>query len=147
MLNQDYKEMLSALLEEDVRFLLVGAYALAAHGYPRATGDIDIFVQPDKDNANKVFKALVKFGAPLKDITIEDFSTPGTVFQIGVAPRRIDIINSIDGLSFDEAYEDRVLVEIESLSVPILSKEGMIKNKSSTGRAKDALDADTLKNS
>ena len=147
MLNQDYKEMLSTLLEEDVRFLLVGAYALAAHGYPRATGDIDIFIQPDEDNAEKVYKALVKFGAPLQDITVEDFSTSGTIFQIGVAPRRIDIINSIDGVAFEDAYRDRVIVEIESLPIPVLSKDDMITNKSSTGRMKDQADADTLKNS
>ena len=147
MLNQDYKEMLSTLLEENVKFLLVGAYALAAHGYPRATGDIDIFVQPNEANAEKLYKALVKFGAPLQNITIEDFSTPGTIFQIGVAPRRIDIINSIDGVAFEDAYNDRVIVEIESLPIPVLSKDNIIKNKNSTGRAKDKLDADTLKNS
>ena len=147
MLNQDYKEMLSTLLEEDVKFLLVGAYALAAHGYPRATGDIDIFVQPDRTNAEKVYKALVKFGAPLQSITVQDFSTSGTIFQIGVAPRRIDIINSIDGVAFEEAYKDRVIVEIESLAIPVLSKDDMIKNKNATGRAKDKVDADTLKNS
>ena len=147
MLNQDYKEMLSTLLEEDVKFLLVGAYALAAHGYPRATGDIDIFVQSNEDNAEKVYNALVKFGAPLQNINIEDFSTPGTIFQIGVAPRRIDIINSIDGVSFEDAYNDKVIVEIESLSIPVLSKDDIIKNKNSTGRPKDKLDADTLKNS
>ena len=147
MLNQDYKEMLSTLLEEDVKFLLVGAYALAAHGYPRATGDIDIFVQPNETNAEKVYKALVKFGVPIQDITIEDFSTPGTIFQIGVAPRRIDIINSIDGVSFEDAYKNKVIVKIESLDIPVLSKDDIIKNKNSTGRAKDKLDADTLKNS
>ena len=139
--------MLSTLLEENVKFLLVGAYALAAHGYPRATGDIDIFIQPDESNAEKVYKALVKFGAPLKNITVQDFSTSGTIFQIGVAPRRIDIINSIDGVTFEDAYNDRVIIEIESLSIPVLSKDDIIKNKNSTGRAKDKVDANTLKNS
>lgn len=147
MLNQDYKEMLSTLLEEDVKFLLVGAYALAAHGYPRATGDIDIFIQPDEINAEKVYKALGRFGAPLQSISVLDLSTSGTIFQIGVAPRRIDIINSIDGVTFEDAYKARVIVEIESLSIPILSKNDMIKNKNSTGRPKDKVDADTLMNS
>lgn len=147
MLNQDYKEILSTLLEEKVNFLLVGAYAMAAHGYPRATGDIDIFIQPNETNAEKVYNALIKFGAPLKNISIEDFSTPGTIFQIGVAPRRIDIINSIDGVSFENAYSDRIIVEIESLPVPVISKENIIKNKEATGRPKDKIDADNLKNS
>lgn len=146
MLNQDYKEMLSILLEEDVKFLLVGAYALAAHGYPRATGDIDIFVQPTKTNAEKVFKALIKFGAPLKNITKKDFVTPGTIFQIGIAPRRIDIINTIDGVTFEDAYRDRLIIKIESLSIPVLSKAMIIVNKNATGRLKDKIDADNLKN-
>ncbi len=147
MLNQDYKEMLSTLLEEKVNFLLVGAYAMAAHGYPRATGDIDIFIQSNETNAEKVYNALIKFGAPLNNVSIKDFSTPGTIFQIGVAPRRIDIINSIDGVSFEDAYSNRIIVEIESLPVPVLSKENIIKNKEATGRLKDKLDANSLKNS
>ena len=147
MLNQDYKEMLLTLLEEDVKFILVGAYALAALGFPRATGDMDIFIQPDQDNAAKVYKALRKFGAPLQNITVEDFSIPGTIFQIGIIPRRIDIINSIDGVTFDDAYKDKTIVKIENLSIPVLSKEKMIKNKKSTGRAKDKVDAETLENS
>ncbi len=147
MLNQDYKEMLLTLLEEDVKFILVGAYALAALGFPRATGDMDIFIQPDQDNAAKVYKALRKFGAPLQNITVEDFSIPGTIFQIGIIPRRIDIINSIDGVTFDDAYKDKTIVKIENLSIPVLSKEKMIKNKKSTGRAKDKVDAEILENS
>lgn len=147
MLNQDYKEMLSTLLEEKVDFLLVGAYAMAALGYPHATGDIDIFIQPNETNVEKVYNALFKFGTSLKNISIEDFSTPGTIFQIGVAPRRINIINSLDGMSFEDAYSDRIIVEIESLPVPVISKENIIKNKEATGRPKDKLDADNLKNS
>ncbi|MCD6440944.1 MAG: nucleotidyltransferase [Candidatus Marinimicrobia bacterium] len=147
MLNQDYKEMLSTLLEEKVNFLIVGAYAMAAHGYPRATGDIDIFIQPNETNAEKVYNALIKFGAPLKNVSTEDFSTPGMIFQIGVTPRRIVIINSIDGVSFEDAYSDRIIVEIESLPVPVISKENIIKNKEATGRPRDKLDADNLKNS
>ena len=147
MLNQDYKEMLLTLLEGDVKFILVGAYALAALGFPRATGDMDIFIQPNEDNAERVYKALLKFGAPLQNITVEDFATSGTIFQIGVIPRRIDIINSIDGVTFEDAYNDKLIIEIESMSIPVLSKDNMIKNKTSTGRAKDKVDAETLDNS
>jgi hypothetical protein len=147
MLNQDYKDMLSLLLEHGVEFLLVGAYALAAHGFPRATADIDIFVKPSQENAKRFFKALAKFGAPLEDINQSDFEVPGTIFQIGVKPRRIDIITEIDGLSFDDAKEDREIIDIEGLSIPIISKSKLIINKMATGREKDRLDAENLRNS
>jgi hypothetical protein len=147
MLNQDYKDMLSLLLENKVDFLLVGAYALAAHGFPRATADIDVFVKPSPENAGRVYKALSEFGAPLGDVSPADFESPGTILQIGVAPRRIDLITEISGLSFDEANVDRDVVEIEGLSVPVISKAKLIINKLSTGREKDRLDAEELKNS
>ena len=91
MLNPDFRDMLSSLCEEKVEFLLVGAYALAAHGHPRATGDLDIWIRVSKDNAKKVWRALARFGAPLSGVTVDDFINPENVFQIGVAPRRIDI--------------------------------------------------------
>ena len=146
MLNQDYKEMLSLLLEDHVDFLLVGAYALAVHGFPRATGDIDIFVKADKENAKKVYHALASFGAPLSNIKIKDFAVPGTIFRIGVAPRRIDIITEIDGLSYDQASIDKEIVEIDGLSIPVISKQKLIINKLSTNRDKDKIDAENLKN-
>ncbi len=146
MLNHDYKEMLSILLEEKVDFLLVGAYAMAVHGYPRATGDMDIFIRPNKSNAEKIYKALAKFGAPLNNISISDFRVAGTIFQIGVIPRRIDIINEIDAVVFDDAFSNKIIVEIDGMKIPVLSKMDMIKNKESTGRDKDKLDCKTLKN-
>lgn len=147
MLNQDYREMLSILLENKVDFLLVGAYAMAAHGFPRATGDLDIFIRPDAKNAKKVYKALANFGAPMDSITIEDFEKPGTIFQIGVIPRRIDVINEIDGVSYEEAEKDKVIVDIEGLKVPIISKPKLIINKKAAGREQDRLDAIRLENS
>ena len=144
MLNTDYKDMLQALLDNKVRFLLVGAYAMGAHGYPRATGDIDIWVEPSADNSRRVYSSLVAFGAPLHEIDEATFVRPGIVFQIGVAPRRIDIITAISGVRFDEAYQNCQIVEIEELSIPILSRSDLIKNKRATGRDKDRLDADRL---
>jgi hypothetical protein len=144
MLNQDYKEMLSLLLENNVKFLLVGAYALAVHGYPRATGDIDIFVKPDPENSKFVLKTLNDFGAPLSGITSTDFEEPGIILQIGVAPRRIDIITEIDGLSFEEASIGQEIVEINNLKIPVISKLNLIRNKRSTGRDKDIIDANNL---
>lgn len=145
MLNKDYKEMLQLLLEEQVDFILVGAYALGAHGYPRATGDIDIWVKADEINSINIYKALEKFGTPVDQIKMNDFASEGIVFQIGVTPRRIDIITQIDGVSFDEADEDKIIVEVEGLKLPILSFDKLIKNKLSTGRERDELDVKLLK--
>ena len=145
MLNEDYKEMLQILLEEEVRFIVVGAYALGAHGYPRATGDIDIWIEPTADNAKRVIRSLNRFGAPLFDVSEEEFAREGIVFQIGVAPRRIDIITAIDGVEFRSAHGQKLEISVEAMSIPVLSLEDLIKNKESTGREKDSLDAKMLK--
>lgn len=145
MLNEDYREMLENLLSEGVAFILVGAYALAAHGFPRATGDMDIWVKPDEENSQKTYRALVKFGAPVSEISEDEFSQPGLIFQIGVVPRRIDIITKISGVEFDEADADKIVVDIEDLKVPVLSIDLLIRNKMATGREKDLLDAKLLK--
>jgi predicted nucleotidyltransferase len=146
MLNDDYKDMLQALLDNGVKFLLVGAYAMGAHGYPRATGDIDIWVESSAENSTRVYRTMAAFGAPLHEIDESTFATQDVVFQIGVAPRRIDIITTISGVGFDDAYLQRQIVEIEGLSIPILSLGDLIKNKRATGRDKDRLDADQLEN-
>jgi len=144
MLNEDYKEMLQLLLEEHVDFMIVGAYALGTHGYPGATGDIDIWVKPNNINSKKLYKALARFGAPLDQIQIDEFSTEGIIFQIGVIPRRIDIITKIDGVTYEEADEDKIIVEIEGLKIPVISLEKLIRYKMATGREKDELDIKTL---
>ncbi len=145
MLNEDYREMLHILYEEGVDFIIVGAYALAAHGYPRATGDIDIWVKPDMENAQKVYSSLKRFGSPLFSLKPEDFTVKGTIFQIGIAPRRIDIITAITGVEYDEARRDAVTLTIDDHSLPVLSLEKIILNKEATGREKDALDAKILR--
>jgi hypothetical protein len=144
VLNSDYKDMLQVLLDNGVKFLLVGAYAMGAHGYPRATGDIDIWVEPSAENSERVYRSMVAFGAPLHEIDETTFAKPDIVFQIGVAPRRIDIITAISGVEFNDAYQQRQIVEMESLSIPILSLDDLIRNKRATGRDKDRLDADQL---
>ena len=145
MLNQDYKEILYIFLEEKVDFIVVGAYALAAHGIPRSTGDIDIFIKPDRENSIKVYRSLARFGAPLKNIEAADFEKQGTIFQIGVIPRRIDIINKISGVTFNSAFIDRKIIKIENLQIPVISVKMLIKNKESTGRDKDKIDATMLR--
>ena len=145
MLNKDYKEMLQILLNNKVRFLVVGAYAMGVYGYPRATGDIDIWVEASSENSEKIHQSLSEFGAPLSEVTKTTFCEEGIVFQIGVAPRRIDIITKIDGVDFNKAYSDKQKMEIEGIKIPFLSKEDLIKNKESTGREKDQLDAKYLR--
>ncbi|MDD3297096.1 MAG: hypothetical protein PHU64_07065 [Candidatus Omnitrophica bacterium] len=146
MLNEDYKEILQILLNNEVNFLIIGAYAMGAYGYPRATGDFDIWVETSIENSKRIYKSLSEFGAPVLGITENTFAEKGIVFQIGVAPIRIDIITSIDGVSFKKAYKSKENIEIENLNLPFISKENLIKNKQSTGRQKDKLDADHLKN-
>ncbi len=136
--------MLHALVEEKVKFLLMGAYALAAHGYPRATMDIDIWVMASSVNADAVLRALKRFSAPLQNLTKGDLEKEGTVFQIGVPPRRIDIITSASGLQFEKTYSNSVAVDIEGIVIHIPSITDLICNKRASGRTKDLADAETL---
>ena len=144
MLNEDYRDMLQILLGNRVRFLVVGAYALGAHGYPRATGDFDLWVDTSADNSRRIYTSLAEFGAPLTDISETTFTEEGIIFQIGIAPRRIDIMTHIDGVGFEKAFHNRQTIEIEGLLIPFISRDDLITNKRSTGRAKDLLDADSL---
>ncbi|MFT3906333.1 MAG: DUF6036 family nucleotidyltransferase [Steroidobacteraceae bacterium] len=126
MLNDDYKEMLQCLSEERVEYLLVGAYALAVHGFPRATKDIDVYVGATADNASRLMRALARFGASLTEVSEADFASEGAIFQIGNTPRRIDILTRIDGIE-----------------VPTISVEDLIANKRASGGPQDI--ADVLK--
>jgi len=137
MLNPDFKDILSCLRDERVDFIVVGAYALAAHGFPRATGDIDIWVKNDARNAKKIMRALTKFGALVSDLSEDDFTAPDRIIQIGVEPCRIDILTGIDGLEFDEAWQKKVNIPIGDMEIHVLSKADLLKNKLATGRDKD----------
>lgn len=145
--NDDFVDMLTALQRQNVAFMIVGAYALAIHGVPRATGDIDIFVEPTPDNAAKVYRALLEFGAPLAahGITAGDFESPGTVYQIGLPPRRIDLLTSISGVEYAEAAATALRGNIGPCEVVIIGRAALIKNKSSTGRTKDVADVEQLR--
>ncbi len=144
MLNEDYKEMLLILLENKVEFLVIGAYALGVYGYPRATGDFDIWVNPTIENSKKIYNSLIKFEAPLSEINENTFCEKDIIFQIGVAPRRIDIITGISGVKFQDAYKDKNEIELDNIKLPFISKDNLIKNKKSTGRDKDKLDVKYL---
>jgi hypothetical protein len=139
--NPDFAEMLSELSAAGVEFLIVGAHALAAHGIPRATGDLDIWIRPTPANAERAFAALARFGAPLTDLTVEDLTREGTVFQIGVPPARIDILTSITGVAFDEAWPRRLVTFVApKLEAPVLGREDLLRNKRAVGRPQDLAD-------
>jgi hypothetical protein len=124
--------------------MVVGAHALAAHGLPRATGDLDIFVRATPENARRVMTALREFGAPLFDLTERDLSTPDTVVQVGLPPSRIDLLTSISGVAFDEAWPRHVDVTLGTLIVPIIGRDDFVTNKKAAGRTKDLLDVQML---
>lgn len=144
LFNPDYVEMLNALSDEEVEFLLVGAFALAQYGLSRSTGVMDIWVHATPLNAERVWNALVRFRAPLAKIRREDFASPDMVYQIGVAPRRIDILTSIDGVSFSEAWQERTSWRLGNREYPVIGRISLIKNKRAVGRTKDIADAEWL---
>ena len=145
MMPDDLKELLRAFNDHGVKYLIVGGYAFGVHAEPRATKDLDIFIRSDKENATAVFRALARYGAPLVDITPADFMD-GTTFQIGQPPARIDIMQHIDGVTFDEAWENRIegLIDGE-IPAAVLSRDDLIRNKLATGREQDILDAKKLR--
>lgn len=139
-MNPDFDEMLSALSDAGAEFLIVGAHALAAHGHPRATGDLDIWIRPTPENAHRVWRALGAFGAPLADLTQDELARPGLVFQIGVVPRRIDILTEISGVAFENAWGRRLETLVEGRRLPILGRQDLLANKRAAGRTKDLAD-------
>ena len=143
-MNQDFVDLLRAFAEADVSFLIVGAYALAIHAKPRATGDLDVWIEPTPENARRVMQALIAFGAPLDQVSEGDFTRPGLVFQVGLPPRRIDILTDLTGLSYSDAWADRTTHRVSDLDVGFLGRRSLIVNKRATGRAQDLADLELL---
>jgi hypothetical protein len=143
-MNRDFIELLAAFNDQDAEYLVVGAHALAAYGHVRATKDLDVWVRPNEENARRVMAALVAFGAPVRDLTEQDLSTPGVVFQIGVPPLRVDVITSIDGVEFEAAWPDRVAVTLDGTPVHLISRHHLIANKRASGRLQDLADLERL---
>jgi hypothetical protein len=139
-MNRDFVEMLSALCVANVEFLVVGAHALAVHGSPRATGDLDVWVRRTPENAARVLAALRAFGAPLCDLTTADLAEPDTVFQIGLPPSRIDVLSGISGVVFEDAWPRRKELTIEGLRVAVIGRADFVANKRAAGRPKDLAD-------
>ena len=143
-LARDFADLLRAFIDHDVRFLVIGAYALAVHGRPRATGDLDLWVDATTENAARTMRALQAFGAPLADLREADLATPGVVFQIGVAPVRIDILTNATGISFGEAWPARVTAEFAGVDIPVIGKAHLVANKRALGRPQDLVDIQGL---
>jgi hypothetical protein len=145
LLNSDFRDILFAFCEEKVEFMLVGAYAVAAHGLPRATGDIDLWIKCSEQNAERVWSALSRFGAPLSEVSKHDFTKPDTVVQIGVTPRRIDILTGLTGVEYIDAEAQQILVDVEGLTVPVIGLADLVRNKLAVGRPQDIADAARLR--
>lgn len=142
--NPDFRDLFSALCDADAEFIVVGAHAVMFYTVPRFTKDLDVWVRPTRENAERVLGALVAFGAPLADLSVDDLCAPDTIFQIGIAPNRIDIVTHIDGVTFDRAWDRAVLTTYGGVPIRILGEEDLIANKRATGRPQDLLDLEWL---
>jgi hypothetical protein len=145
-LPEDFRDLLIELADSGAEFVLVGGHAVAFHGHPRATKDMDVLIRANPSNAERVYKALAAFGAPLQnfDVKAKDFATYDGMLQIGLPPRRVDIINRADGVSFDEAIAEGSSFTLDGRTIPVIGRAALIKNKRAAGRAQDAADVEAL---
>jgi hypothetical protein len=143
-LNRDFRDLFAALNAANARYLLVGGYAVAFHAQPRFTKDLDIWTDPEGENATRVLEALRAFGAPLGDLSTSDLARPGTVFQIGVPPNRIDIVTGVDGVTFADAWPERAETTYGDQALPVIGRRHLIQNKRAAGRPQDLLDVASL---
>jgi hypothetical protein len=143
-LPHDLREFIELLNSHDVRYLIVGGYAVAFHGYPRTTGDIDFFVDVSEDNAGKLIEVLATFGFASLGLTKQDFLEPRTIVELGHPPNRIDLVTSISGVEFEDAWQHRVSIVVEGLTLLVVDKPTLMANKAASGRPKDLADLDAL---
>lgn len=142
--NPDFRDLFAALNTAGAKYLLVGGYAVALHAQPRFTKDLDLWIDAEAENPARVFDALRSFGAPLMELSPEDLGRPDLVFQIGVAPNRVDVMTSIDGVGFAEAWEARGITRYGDQEVPVISRAHLIQNKRAVGRPQDLIDVAIL---
>jgi hypothetical protein len=145
-LFDDFRDILVELHKAGARFVVLGGHAVAFHGHPRATKDLDVLVEADQDNAKRVYAALAAFGAPLSafEVSVDDFASYDGVLQIGVPPRRIDIINRADGITFAEAIADGETFDVDDCAIPVIGRAALLKNKRAAGRPQDVADVKAL---
>ncbi len=144
-MNQDFKELLQIFSDERVRYLIIGGYAVIKHAEPRYTKDLDLWVSPDAENAERVYRALIKFGAPITELKPEDFTQAGYFFTMGLAPSRIDVFFDLSKLDFEECWQRRVEAQIGETEIYFISREDLIVNKEAVGRLQDLADAEKLR--
>lgn len=143
-LPPDFYEWVACCAARDVRFLVVGGHAVTVHGYPRATDDFDTWIQPGVENGGRVVAALRDFGFASLGLVASDFDVPGVVVQLGQPPLRIDILTGIEGVTWEECYPGRIVVEIQGLAVPFIGRDCLLVNKRAVGRAKDLADVEGI---
>jgi predicted nucleotidyltransferase len=137
MLSRDFKEFVELLIKNKAEYLVVGGYAVAIHGYPRYTGDLDIWLNPTPENAKSILRAVNEFGFSSFNLTESDFTKPGNVIQLGYPPLRIDLLTEVDGVTFEECFINRKEVQMDNLVVNFIGYEDLIKNKKESGRLRD----------
>jgi hypothetical protein len=145
MMTKDFKDLLRAFNANAVKYLIIGGHAFSVHSEPRTTKDLDLFIRSDPENAKAAFRALSQFGAPLQGLTEADFAD-GTTFQLGLPPNRIDVLQRIDGITFEEAWSNRIEGNIDGeVEAPVISRDDLIRNKLASGREQDLLDVKVLR--
>lgn len=145
MLNRHFLEFLELLEKHRVEYVVVGGYAVGVHGFPRYTGDLDVFVATSRSNAEALMEVFAEFGFGSLDVKPEDFTEPDTVVEIGREPIKIQVLTGIDGVTFDRCRQDRISVEMAGLSVPFIGFDSLVANKAATKRAKDKIDLEELR--
>jgi hypothetical protein len=143
--NSDFRELLSLFRKHRVRYLVVGGYAVMKYSEPRFTKDLDLWIATDAENAASIYAALREFGAPLANLTPNDFTQRDYYYQMGRPPLRVDVMMSIPGVEFEEAWNSRQIVKIDGLEVPFISRSDLIRAKEASGRPQDRIDADKLR--
>ena len=144
LINQDFREFLQLLNEHKVKYLVVGGYAVAFHGHPRYTKDIDLWIDPEKENIERLLKALDDFGFSSLGLKLDDFQDPEQIIQLGYPPNRIDILTDLAGVRFSSCYDKKVMVELKGLTIDFIDLESLKKNKKATGRFQDLADIQNL---
>ena len=144
MVNRDYRDLFAEFNAQSVEFLVIGAYALAVHGHVRATKDLDVWVRPTSENAERVFRAVSEFSAAPDNLSVEDFATPGMIIQLGISPARVDIVTRVAGLEFESAWGNRIEAAYGDQKVFVLSRVDLITSKRAAGRPQDLVDVGAL---
>ena len=144
MLNQDFKEFIQLLNDNQVKYLVIGGYAVAVHGHPRHTKDIDIWIEISEENAQKIITALTQFGFESLGLTSDDFQTPNQIIQLGYPPNRIDLITNPDGIDFQTCYDSKIEVILNDVPVKFINLDNLKKNKLASGRLQDLADLEKL---